>query len=82
MVHVFSVASLLLEADTGFVPCHFVSTCPDWSSRVQVPHVIGVHTSIPIIDMLRLRKPQALADTTRTAQPTTRSNTGKSCDPH
>lgn len=32
MGQIFSLTPLLLEADAGSVPCHFVSTLPDWST--------------------------------------------------
>jgi len=34
MVLLFSLTPLLLEADAGSVPCHFVSTHLDWPGPV------------------------------------------------
>jgi hypothetical protein len=32
MVQILPLTPLLLEADAGSVPCHFVSPLPDWST--------------------------------------------------
>jgi hypothetical protein len=69
-----SARPLLLEADAGFVPCHNVSTLPDWCRRVHVhvrrktghacPGTIklpSTWTTEPIVQLLILRKRKPFA---------------------